>query len=574
MPKSNVLKNPTFRARKRKYDHDLSCVKKFSSSVSQLLPVFYDFCYPGDKYDFRTEMFTQLREIVSPAMTHIEESVEWFFVPAKAICHTAPDSFTAVQDFHSTFVPNHSDLNATPFPVRNFKNEANMVKTFIADNWNYGMMFNHVSDTFDLEGIDEFGVPYYFNLLRLSQLLGYGYYFFDIDSVGSLTHDLLLNVNFACVYQKIFMDCFRIDNRIDNDANYYNLDRYAIGGLITESVFKFFKMRYTPWAKDFFTSSLPSPLVDYGNIGMQHTEGSHSLADVNQPLSDSPSMINDGNRTVTIGQNLADFRVALAVEKLMEITRRAKKDYNSQILAHFGFDVPMGVSDNVYRLGSETTIFNINEVVALSDGTNGQTSTSLGQKGGRGSAYRGMPKKGIRFTAPCHGFLMAIYHAVPQADYSATGLDKLNTYRLRQDYWMPEFDQLGMSPTYIFQLAFDTVLFENELTNGIMGWNYRYLESKLKQNLCYGIFTTNETFKSWTTQRDFTSVDLAAQFTNPEFFYISPTFIDSFMLLHFQNAADDKMNPTTCFARDPMLHWFRFVVHKSSEISAYSMPSL
>lgn len=586
---NKVLKMPSLRAKKRKYDHDLSHVKKFSSSVSQLLPVFYDLAYPGDRYDIKTEMFTQLREIVSPAMTHITERVEWFFVPMKCICHTAFDGFTGVQDFHTTFISKDVAMNATPIPVFDivpyiYAFQDNVFQNDIKYNDLYPYNPNNANDELYL---DIFGVPVVHNICRLSQLLGFGNIFFDSDDDGSLIDDskhLYLNPMFLCAYQRIFFDCFRIDNRVENDARFYNLDQFVnqLGVVNDDSrLYRWLTMRYSPWKKDLFTSMLPKPLIDYNDIGMQAVErvgGSNtkSLNQFNNPL--SGTQVTDNGNTIGFQSDLANWRGALAVEKLMEITRRAKKDYNSQILAHFGFEVPEGVDEHTYRLGSEETIVNINEVVAMADGSNGETSTSLGQKGGRGSAYKQPNNKGIRFTAPCHGIIMGIFHAIPEADYANVGIDKLNTYRFREDYWMPEFDALGMSPIFGYQLAFSTAAFNNDLQGSILGWNYRYIESKLKQNSVNGIFTTLESFKAWTTQRNWQKIIIDAGGYSPvldwSFFYIDPTFIDSFMLLSFQCGQQDVMNVNSIFARDPLLHWFKFYVHKASEISNYSMPSL
>lgn len=575
---SKSLKNPLHRAKKRKFDHDLGCVRKFSSSVAQLLPVFYDLAYPGDKYELRTEMFTQLREIASPAMTHITEQVEWFFVPLKQICVTAPDSIFGIQDYHTTFLNKNDNTKGVVIPSFNAARLYEQVKLAISNKTYLDVANYNINLPFALDGSDVFLIPNAYNLLRLSQLLGFGLMFSDFENVtfSSTNKPLLLNPMFACAYQKIFFDCYRIDNRIENDQRYYNLDEFAVSGEISNTTRPqmYFCLHYRPWAKDYFTSVLPSPLIDFGSIGMQSTTGNETLLSFQNPL--SVGSLNTNNESIDFSANLATLRGAFAVEKLMEITRRADKNYDSQVLAHFGFEVPKGILDHVYRVGSESAVVNIDEVFATAVGSDGDNSSMLGEKGGRGSAY-GAPSRGIRFTAPCHGILMAIFSASPSVDYSNTRLDRLNTLRTREQYWQPEFDKLGMDAIYLYEFNFNWNHFVNNRHASVLGFNFRYMSSKLKLNDVSGIFFTSEQYQSWTTQRD-----LYKYFENYvvngaldwSFFYQDPSFIDSIMILSFHPANTDEINYKSCFARDPLLHWFKFYVHKASEISNYSMPDL
>lgn len=574
---STSLKQPIFQARKRKFDHDLTQVRKFSSSVSQLLPVFYDLAYPGDKYDLKVEMFTQLREIVSPAMTHIVEHLDWFFVPLKQICITAPDSIFGIQDYHTTFIQHEASTGGVVIPSFNAVSVAKDISTNVRNKSTYAN-FNAFAEnrSYYPAYLDEFGIPNFYNIVRLSQLLGFGFMFADLSDLSALDGNLLLNPMFACAYQKIFFDKFRIDNRLQNDAQFYNLDKFAVNGFINASsdVYRFFKLHYRPWERDYFTSCIPSPLIDFGSIGMQSRKNTESLTDFQNPL--SAAGVDQTLQSIDFNADLASFRGALAVEKLMEITRRADKNYDAQVLAHFGFDVPKGILDHVYKVGSESVVVSINEVVATAAGSVGDVSTTLGEKGGRGSAYASPRKKGIRFTAPCHGILMAIYSAEPVADYTNLRLDKLNTLRTREQFWQPEFDKLGQSPLFFYEFAFNWSFYTGDFYTNPLGWNWRYLESKVKLNDCNGIFVTSDTFKTWTTQRNISDylADYVSGGLNWTFFYIDPSFIDSIMLLHFHPASSDPNNVNSIFARDPLLHWFKFYVHKSSEISTYSTPNL
>lgn len=586
MPK--ILSDPDFQKKRKKYGHDMSQIKKFSSAVGQLLPVYYDFLLPGDSVKCNTEMFTQVTDIVSPAMMHITEHVDWFFVPIKQICSIATDKLFGIEDFKSSLIPasakNDNIQDVVPeFNMRAFHDFMVMITLGNQDDLgpNYGQIKDSESaNDVVWDTVDEMGVPNVFNVMRLQELLGFSRKWWmmeNYEQVTSLNGNLFSPI-YAAAYQKIFFDNYRITDRTPNDVSRYNFDSFLDSYEISDDVARnLFKLRYRAFQRDYFQNTKVSPLIDYGSIGMlDHASEDelNTLAIYNRYLGESANIPEDSDGIVSVGtynqfNNTATFRGMFAAEKLMEITRRAAKHYDSQVLAHFGFKVPQGVSDEVYRLGNEKSVLSVNEVFASAAGSaevDGQSvATTLGQKGGRAAGYSDAGKN-IKFTAPCHGVLMAIYSAVPDSDYLPDGIDKLNTRLKRYDYFLPEFDRLGMQPFFGYESNFYPKVNEDFYNTAIMGWQYRYLEFKLKYNLVHGAFNTK--FKDWTIARDH------FVYNKPTQYYIYPQFLDSVLLLSFQNADGDSMSYNQCYARDYLLHWFKFNVYKSSIMSTYSLPSL
>ena len=588
MPK--ILQDPNFQNNKKKYGHDMSQIKKFSSAVGQLLPVYYDFLYPGDSIRANTEMFTQVTDIVSPAMMHITEHVDWFFVPIKQICSIAQDKLFGIEDFKSSLIPSSAknDNIQDIVPEFNMRSFADAIFQITQGNLSgqntiiYNVIKGTETDDVQFDAVDEMGVPNTFNVMRLMELLGFSRKWFMMDNIN----ELITNINgnlftpiYAAAYQKIFFDNYRITDRTANDVDCYNfdsfLDTYEISDQVARNIFK---LRYRAFRRDYFQLTKVSPLIDYGNIGMldrPSEDSNNSLAIYNRFLGEDPAenIQGDDNYNKSINgaglPNTATIRGMFAAEKLMEITRRAAKHYDAQVLAHFGFKLPQGVSDEVYRLGSEKSVLSVNEVFASAAGSasvDGQSvTTTLGQKGGRAAGYADAGRN-IKFTAPCHGVLMAIYSAVPDSDYKPDGIDKLNTRLKRYDYFLPEFDRLGMQPFFGYESNFYPNISQDSFNQGIMGWQYRYQEFKLKYNIVHGAFNTK--FKDWTIARDHFT------FNKPTQYYIYPQFMDSVLLLSFQNADTDALSYNQCYARDYLLHWFKFNVYKSSIMSTYSLPSL
>lgn len=582
------LKNPSHIAKLPKFGHDMGQIFKFSSCVGHLLPVYYDDLQPGDKVRFSTDMFTQMTDIVGPAMLDLEEFVEWFFVPYEQLYQFAGDNYYSINDSHTSYRANLGDTSVFPMI------EKNLLYYFDTGDFNNGYLLGDIlaneleSELQDAFGsfypntfntnYDMFGVPLIYNAIRLFDLLGFGDGY--LSKSGELVVNDTFNPRFLLAYQKIYYDHYRITDRENNDVKAYNVDDLSniVGQTDQGRTDKWKKLHYRPWKKDFFTSMLPSPLVEVGEFGMANDRVDNRLTHFNNWLSQGETA--NENLTSIVGNangfmNTALLRGMFAVEKLMEITRRAAKRYDAQVLAHLGFNIPDGISNEVYRLGSDKNQIYFNEVIATAAGSGAGTTTTLGEKGGKGAGFsKGKTKS---FVAPCHGILMAIYSASPKADYSTQQTDRLNTFATRYDFWQPEFDRLGMQPLFRYQLcSWD---FNDDSDNlGIIGWQWRYMEQKMKINRAGGAFLYNEPYKHWTVLRDVTLfknyISSQSELSLP-FFYVPISAIDNILLLHSQPSPFDILNyQYGVYARDSMLHWFKFNVTKSSRMSTYSLPSL
>lgn len=606
MPKE--LKNPRHSANLSKFGHDMSKIIKFSSNVGQLIPVYYDHLLPGDKVKFNTEMFTQMTDVVSPAMLHLEEQIDWFFVPYKLLYQFANDNMFSIDDSATAYRPTLGDPSVFPmikglrlFRLDDLGGDLTIGEVFDSEQSNTLLdAFGDPSLSQYSENYDMFGVPKLYNAVRLLQHLGFGEEFMVKPDDVVQGEEFYYNIYHLLAYQKIFYDHYRNTDRTRNNVLAYNVD--DLSGQVVEiaqgsRIDDILALHYVQWKKDFFTSTHVAPLIDVGSVGMASTDGERLTKVENWLSLGTPQNTNgNGEPNLSIGSSSAGtsptstalLRSMFAVEKLMEITRQAAKHYDAQVLAHLGFKVPEGIANEVYRLGSDRSIINFKEVVALADGTAGDSTTVLGQKGGKGQGYNANNDKS--FVAPCHGIIMAVYHAEPDADYDCRMLDNFNTLDSRAKFFHPEFDRMGQEPLFRYQAV--GTLQNYEYANSRLGWNWRYLYYKLKFNQAFGNFVYNVPYTNWTVFRDmqpfFDALDTFSGDGLPEsFFYVSPFSIDNIMLLHarpnytsdvvtYQKTENGKtrFNLSCVYARDNMEHWFRFNVFKSSIISNYSLPSL
>lgn len=552
---ANINSNPSHRANLGKNGFDVGKNSFFTSAPGMLLPTYWDFLNPGDKVKYGVDQFTRTVTLMAPPFMKLRQVVRWFFVPIQQLYTPFGSMIYGIDDINTTLV--------------NPANMVNYVPTVKLDDLGTTLS-NYVSGTQQ----DAFGYDVLLGANRLAEFFHYGFHLTDL---GTLTNSYRINPLLACAYQKIYYDKFRLSNREAIDRFAYNLDSYVSSGDVNDGIFysRMMKIRYAHYDKDYFVNNEVSPLVDGGSIGMLN---SASLADVNQWLNSSINTVvapdpsirdnknvsprGDSSSTTSTSQqrvieilnasvSTSNIRSMFAIEKLAEITRRAAKHYDAQTLAHFGYDVPQGISGEVYELGSFVNNIQVSDVAATAD----SGGSIVGDLSGRGNGFASGNKNS--FVAPCHGILMAISYSVPDTTYSAIGLlARENTYRSRVDFYQPEFDRLGMQPLFAYESNFDPN--NNAITNNaINGWHYRYQELKQKPNVSYGDF--NQTRYPWVAKRS-----INPNSTNLSQYLVSPNYLD--------NQVSTQFNGT--FPYDPLMSWHDYKVFKSSVMSTYGLPSL
>lgn len=618
---ANVLKNPQHVAKIGYQGFDLSKLVKFSSTVGELLPKYYTLCQPGDKFTMSAILKTRTMNLDSAAMCSIKEHLDWFFVPMEQLYKPFGSWYYGIQDIQSDMY----DLNS-------FNNDLPMVETttlnrILKENQTIERFPDYTRGYFYNGGDqnDSITCDYYRLLdcfLPFSAIRSYGLTGarpgVPIDQNNTPGFVNAINPMFLCAYQKIYMDYYRLSDREENDPSCYNLDSFYETGVVPfERFCLMMKMRYRAWAKDFFTNIQISPLFGAASpsalIPQDNLINNANIYQVNQWLTAlrsvvpvNPDNVRDditptslGSERIVgndpLGQTLytefspANIRTMFAAEKLLEITRRAGKHYDKQTLAHFGVDVPTGISGEVSFIGSQESVIQIGDVIS----TAGTEDTELGQVGGKGYGY-GQGRE-LHFTAPCHGILMCIYSAEPEVDYTDYGLNKLHTLISRADWFSPEYDDLGMQPLYAYQSRYSKVSADKEeqalLENSrILGWQWRYSELKKDYNVVQGALADYGSLYYWTTSRK-GIVD-----SSLKNFLINPQYLNTIMHTAVQYVyrsqsdywpeGDDEPESSvelyvtpenwfrTLYNHDPLIHELYFDVKKASKMSTYGLPSL
>lgn len=584
---ANFNSNPTHVAKIGYNGFDMGHSLKFSSTVGELLPVYYDILQPGDKVSLKSTIKTRTMPLESAAMVNIKEHVEWFFVPMEQIYKLFGDWYFGIQDFGSSLLNTANGGKRIPF-------------------------FDASEMTAMLDEIQRQTDPYFGSSnphligmgARLLEHLGVNMRYRYGTTSGQTAFPLAYCPLLACAYQKIFYDFYRDSEREKNDPGAYNLDYWydtnTMAGVGAQ--LPMFTLRYRRWRADFFTHTFVSPLFGASSTNAfsqdqasvtdrldltkafeqwlvsvnYQTKKNPSRADITSSSNTfDPTAIVPSNSTDTftsvsgsvyslpiasgIAANLSPtaIRTSFAVQKLLEVTRRAGKHYDAQQLAHFGVKLDRGISGECTFIGGFDSDIIIGDVISTAE-----TSTQpLGTIAGKG--YNQSSSRRISYQAPCHGVLMAIYSAEPVRDYSDRSYDYLNTLMDRSSWPSPEFDNLGMQPLFRYQSDLSN---DNTYNNQVLGFKYRYFPFKAKFNKTLGALSHSLYY--WAPQTVAVGNTLSS-------FYIRPDYLDDIMVASFQfeaNVAQSSQNSLYSF--DPLLHELFLDVKKSSKMSTFGLEQL
>lgn len=249
---------------------------------------------------------------------------------------------------------------------------------------------------------------------------------------------------------------------------------------------------------------------------------------------------------------------AQAIQRWREITLRSGFRATEQYEGHFGVKPIFSEKDKCVFIDSVSSPLQIN-TVSNTTGNLGADAVPLGDLGANGTSVLSSDKT-IKFDAKDFGVIMCIYSVLPEATYQADGVDMMNIKCLPDDFFVPEFENIGMShvPMSIFKLG---------ANNGTNGFAARYYEYKVNIDKQSDEFSKPRTvnyqggladiqvgaFYGWSPSREI-SLDVSQSgIVSPTLFardlYVSPMYFrDIFSRLPFRELnytveGEDKVNP-------------------------------
>lgn len=313
---------------------------------------------------------------------------------------------------------------------------------------------------------DALGYPLLPSFVRFCDLFRYGAMPYIGESINVTEFNASMygyeaNLFYFLAYQKIYQDHF-LDSNFENvNPLSYNVDDlFSTDNMQSKFDLKvdvksfdraldIFSPRYVKYNKDLLSNIHPSPLfVDDVSQTIKTYVGSNPSLLNGQPMQ-SYEMSNSADSAVMSHRNgvyttisAAQLRNLFAFEKMQQISSRAPKTYKGQMLAHYGVNVVDDMTESIY-CGGFQKILEVNPVIATSDGQAADSSTNFGQQG----SYIDSGQSGhVNFDAKEHGVLMCVSWFSPSSLYDSDGIDAFNVKFAREDYFVPEMEDLGMQP--------------------------------------------------------------------------------------------------------------------------------
>lgn len=622
--------------------HDLSHYFGYKCSTGHIVPLFCDLLNPNERVQLNCNTFVRMQPLVRPAMCDIDVDIHYFFVPldmldiafgrkwsrTRELFSSAVTAFGAAaseQLFRTNFVPD-IPFNYRPaesnenIPNRPYPEDFALSAFRLMDYFGYNPFSvlkgaqtrnpKSSSDPFILDNGTTIQGPKNFN--------DYGSTF----SPYVFPYALL-------AYNAVWEYWYRLEDRTQFNNKFFNIDRFYQSATFSPSIANMFSNRdeaayflgikYAAFQKDYFTSSFRAPVINGLNLLGDNVSIRNFISQLGQNnfISDNETLFNAVNRgmdvdadfdpltTVGIGDyhsgefgesvqpfNLQDLRVAQAREKYMNILGRLpRKNYDNLVYSLFGATPPHDVKHELSHLGHEHFSINVGQIMS----TASTELATLGELGGTGAGSS--KSRGIKFTAPVHGVLIALQSIVPRVMYNGEFL-RQNYVQNMQDFYNPVFDNLGMQPIFGFEVT-------RTMGSQIIGWQFRFEQWKRRfDRLSYAFSTGNE--RSWFVQRNSDGLSYIAPSSdagsgsqdsnvlnnvNSDFFYCSPDVLNDVMVLQYeskwtenwlvQSQYNDGMrqkdlenwylNPYQIYARDPFVCLSRIDCSKFSKMSEYGL---
>lgn len=498
---------------------NLSHESKLSCNMGDLIPILCQEVLPSDSFKISTELLIKLAPLKAPMMHKVKAYVHYFFVPTYQIN-------TVFQDFINPKVNSDNSIILPfcwPKNVYDYTDKyQNSLVGSLADYLGLPVNSSYMNTFNGTEGADT----------RAGKLL--------IDPFR--------------VYQHIYNEYYRDQNLEFNSGDsltdplfpvekFRDMSGSCMLSMTINEMKQLFKLRKRAWAKDYFTSALPSPQAGddvlipmSGEIVSDGTPfgiGSNMDADyIEDPLGYTTAFLNDSDNKLKAGFNLRaidqggdeqefgplyyksglksvngsatinDLRRAMALQRFKELAERGGTRYSEMVRNFFGAFLKDYWVDRPIFLGGMSQNVTVSEVLQQS-GTQDvliddeSTTAFLGTRAGVGNAYG--KTRTVSFKSPCHGYIMGILSLRPEAVY-CQGVERMWCRHSLFDWAFPQFARMGEQEIWNSE-----IYAQNSSENdGVFGYTPRYAEYKHGHSHIAGAFRNSLDY--WTMTRKFTEL--------------------------------------------------------------------
>lgn len=492
MPKNvmKLLKPSPHRARN---DFDLSHRHIFSANFGELLPISCIETVPGDHIKVHASDLLRAIPLVTSPFLRAKQHLDVWFVPYRDLWHNFDQFMVQKNEPVSSALKSHTYLPHA------------FLSTF--------------ASSFQLGGYDIIGRDYRSGAERLVNLLGYGSDL--VSKFGSSSDSPSVNLFRLAAYNYIWYNEYR-QQYYDDGSNlqpsllpldvdfsakaamlfnfdWLKCDSVSNSEVLSSYLYPMLQMRYRLWKKDLYTGLMPS--TQFGNVSSVSIDIVNALrlqngaAFSNSYVSVEGAKNSDGSLalrqsgSVGTGFNVSGnafdvlaLRRSEAVQIWRENALRAGNHVKDNMEAHYG--VSSDFQDHRPRfLGSVSSPLNIGDVMATANSSTG-VNDRVGDIAGKGLSS--LDEKVFTYDAKEFGVIMCMFSILPETEYNAIGVDRMNQLLETEDFFIPEYENLGLEA--VSSQNFNVL--ENA-SSKVVGYAPRYYGYKTKLDKVFGSFQSS-----------------------------------------------------------------------------------
>lgn len=528
---------------------DKSHVNRYSIPACKVVPALVMELNPGDKVSIDNTIFARVNPLTHPIFGDVDVYTSFFFVPRRII----DDQFDM---FYTGGPKGEVVINMPSIPWINIGNSTsrsviermgydnpNKYGDFSAfaafGNWNIANIPNLPSRTTG-------GSPFFMIDGKLMDYLGYPTIPDSGDMEEQNLEDNLLQMRYRTqaldmsrwfaywlIYDEYFRDP-RFTDPITSDPNtgvrryvrdFLDRDNPAFDSLINSYLFHPFDFAPAFFREDYFTSACPTPQQGDAvgipmSLGFKDNEGDIArFVGVHQydNYVDNPPYryefvgtddLYNGSDADNYGQfinlsTIQDLRKAFSLQRFKEIGQRFFRNIKDVLKGHMDVDIPDARIDRPEYLGGSRIPMSISAIMNTAEGS---SMSALGSEAGHATISGSGGH--VQYSATEAGFIFCLVSIRPEPIYFQ-GIDRHLTRLDRFDFYWPEFQNIGMQPLYMKELAAigEAERMDDEDPDKIFGYQTRYCEDKFMPNTLHGLFKSD--FLDWTTARVLSSTKTA-----------------------------------------------------------------
>lgn len=498
-----------------------------SQNFGELIPITQIETVPGDHIEISVANLLRCIPLVTSPFLRAKQHVDLWFVPYRDLWHSFENFITQKEQ------PVSSALHSAAY----------------LPNIDIHSLYNNVK--YDSSFTDIVGRDPFVTSRKLLNYLGYADYTHSPSS-----NPYRVNLFRLAAYNYIWYNEYRQQYYDDglrgltaaqtNAAILFNFDdvncdTYA-NSLLTSTpgwpnrVMAMCQMRYRCWKKDLFTGLMPATqfgaVSTFGGVSqlMRSTDyEKFTVAGSSNPptgisagelymSSNNSYPINNASPVVDTTIDILALRKSEALQIWRENAMRAGNRVKDNMMAHYGVASDFRDHRPTY-IGSVDAPINIGDVMATANSDysgNTNPNTNVGDIAGKGTST--LNDNLFKFDAKDFGVIMAISSILPEAEYNAYGVDRMNQLLESEDFFVPEYENLGLE-------AVSSLNFVGSPTNvaKVIGYAPRYFGYKTKLDKCFGSFMGNGIFAPWCSPKTDVSNALATPTVMPlSCLYVNP----------------------------------------------------